>query len=217
MDRHGISKAWISSVSGLVRDYRAYNNRLYEFTKGAPDRFVRFYTVNPNYPETITDEIGRVVETLGGKGIKLHPWLQAFSTDYPCVGRIVASCIRYHLPILFHDGTPPYSDCLQIANLAERFPEAKIILGHAGLYDLYRSAIHAAKRYKNIYLCLCGPAVQDIRQILAEVDNSRVFFGSDFGSQAVSILADRIKTVEYAIDNRQLTDKIFYHNANSML
>ena len=55
---------------------------------------------------------------------------------------------------MFHEGTPPYADTLQVANLAELYPEAKIILGHAGLYDSYRNAVSAAKRLPNIFLCL---------------------------------------------------------------
>ena len=143
--------------------------------------------------------------------------MQAFSVTYDIVNEIVETCIKYKLPILFHDGTPPYCDCFQIANVAERYPEAKIILGHSGLYDTYRSAIAAAKQFENIYLCLCGPAVGDIKEIVSKVDISRLIFGSDFGTPLVSLLSERIKKVEYAVDDLEIRKKIMYDNALSIL
>lgn len=217
MDRFNISKVWISSVSGLVRDCAEYNDRLYEFTKLDPDRLIRFYSVNPNYPENVVEEIKRCSEDLGCKGIKLHPWLQAFSVTYSIVNKIVETCIKYNLPIIFHDGTPPYSDCLQIANLAELYPEAKIILGHSGLYDFYRNAVSAVNRFKNVYLCLCGPAIGDIKYILSRVDNNRLIYGSDFGTAAVITLQERIKTIEYAVEDQEIRRKILYDNALTII
>jgi len=217
MDAYDIQKVWISPVSGLVRDFRLYNDRLYEFTKISPERMIRFYTVNPNYPEAAVEEIKRCVEILGGRGIKLHPWLQAFSVTYNVVNRIIETCIGYKLPVLFHDGTPPYADCLQIANLAELYPEAKIILGHSGLYDMYRNAVKAAKRFKNVYLCICGTAVNDTRYILSEVDNNRILFGSDFGNMSVNIISDRIKVLEYVLESDSQKTKVFFENACSLI
>lgn len=217
MDQCNVEKSWISPVSGLVKDYKKFNNWLYDFTKHNENRFVRFYTVSPHDPDHALDEIKRCVEMLGCQGIKLHPWLQAFSTSISMVSKITEACIRYNLPILYHDGTPPYSDSLQIANLAEKYPEAKVILGHAGLYDLYRNAIAASKRYKNIYLCICGPAIEDTRQIVNEIDHDRLIYGSDFGTLKVETLAERIKVVEYAIDDEGLKRKILYDNAEAIL
>jgi Predicted metal-dependent hydrolase of the TIM-barrel fold len=213
MDTYGISKVWISPVTGLVKDFKESNNNLYDFTRINPERFVMFCTVNPNYPEEVVSEIKRCVEVIGCKGLKLHPWLQAFSLSYKIVNEIVETCIENNLPIMFHDGTPPYSDCFQIASIAEAYPEAKIILGHAGLLDFYRNAVAAAKRFSNIYLCLCGPAIGDVKYILKEVDNNRLLFGTDFGSKSTRIIDDFIGIIDNAVENDVQKNKILYENA----
>jgi uncharacterized protein len=217
MDQYGITQAWISSVSGLVRDFKGNNDKLYQFTRLAPERFALFCTVNPNFPEYSVDEIKRCSEILGCKGLKLHPWLQSFSTTFKIVGDIVETCIQYDLPILFHDGTPPYSDSLQVAWLAEKYPEAKIILGHSGLLDSWRSAASAARRFNNLYLCLCGPAIGDVEYLIDHVDNSRLLFGSDFGGSSLRILQDFLGIIEMAVKDENLKRRILYENAASLL
>ncbi|PKQ14226.1 MAG: amidohydrolase, partial [Actinobacteria bacterium HGW-Actinobacteria-8] len=85
------------------------------------------------------------------------------------------------MPIIFHDGTPPYSGSLQIANLAYRHPDLTVILGHSGLRDTWLEALAAVKRYPNIWLCFCGAAPYGIRKIVKEADTSRLMFGTDNG------------------------------------
>lgn len=217
MDKYDVSNVWISSLTGLVREFREYNYRLHKFTKVNPKKLIGFFTINPYYGEFIEDEIKRCVEVYGFKGIKLHSWLQGFSLTYDVVNKIIETSIKYDLPIQFHDGTPPYADTLQVANLAELYPEAKIILGHAGLYDSYRSAVSAAKRLPNIFLCLNGPAISDIKYILKEVDINKILWGSDFGSLWVNDLIERIKILELSVDNGEQKEKIFFKNANSLI
>jgi predicted TIM-barrel fold metal-dependent hydrolase len=137
---------------------------------------------------------------------------------YPCVDRVLETCVEHDLPILFHDGTPPYSDSLQIANLAERFPKAKIILGHAGLYDGYRSAIAAARRQKNIYLCVCGPAISDVRAMIAALGPDRILYGSD-GGNAVSknTFIQRIKLIREAAGDERVARQILEENPRALL
>ena len=137
---------------------------------------------------------------------------------YPCVDRVIEACVEHNLPILFHDGTPPYSDSLQIANLAERFPQAKIILGHAGLYDGYRSAIAAAKRHKNIYLCVCGPAIADTRAMIAALGPERIMYGSDGGKLASKpTFIQRIKLIEEAAPDKNIARQILEENPRALL
>jgi predicted TIM-barrel fold metal-dependent hydrolase len=218
MDGLGVEQVWVSPVSGLIRDFQEFNNDLFEFTRIAPGRLRPFYVVNPVYLDEAIAELDRVAGAMGADGLKLHPWLQAFSVTYPCVDRVVEACVRHELPILFHDGTPPYSDSLQVASLAERFPEAKIILGHAGLYDGYRSAIAAAKRHKNIYLCVCGPAIADTRAMIATLGPERILYGSD-GGKLVSktTFVQRIKLIREAAQDEKIARQILEENPRALV
>ena len=220
MDEYGVDKVWISPTAGLygTGEYPASNRFIYEFTKGREDRFVPFFTVNPNYGESTLSEIKRCVEEYGMRGIKLHPWLQSFQISLPIVDRITEACINHNLPMIFHDGTPPYSSPLQIANLAERYPEATVILGHSGLIEMYANAILAAKRLKNVYLCLCGPSISHLQLIVDSVDPSKIMFGTDFGlSRSPASLRYRKKMWDYVKMDDGTRDMVFYKNAQSLL
>jgi len=217
MDENGVVEAWISPATGLVRDFQQNNDKLYRFLGADRKKLLGFYTVNANYTKEAVDEVKRCAENLGAKGIKLHPWLQGFSCMYESVDRIMEACIRYGLPVLFHDGTPPYSDTMQVANVAERYPEAKVILGHAGLYDSFRDAVKAAQRFDNIYLCLCGNAINDVRYILSNMDNGRILFGSDYGTRDVSLLLERIDIVAYATADEAQRRKVYFENARNLI
>lgn len=187
MDRCGIDKSIVFTTDGFFFDTATCNNELYAFVQKYPDRLVAGPTINPRYGEAAQSEIRRCRLELGMKGpLKLHPWLQGFSPIESYMEPIVQTAIELQMPILFHDGTPPYCTPLQVATLAARFPELTVILGHSGIKDLWQEALMAAKRYPNIMLCLCGTAAYGIDQIISEIAPQRLQFGTDagFGSAA---------------------------------
>lgn len=216
MDENGISSIWVSPASGLYAngEYPASNDALYSFCKGYEDRLVGFFTVNPNYGSAAVNEVKRCVEDYGLKGLKLHSWLQSFPISLPVMNDITEACIRYEIPILFHDGTPPYASTLQVANLAERYPEATIILGHSGLIEMYDNAITAANRLKNIYLCLCGPSIFQLQKIIDNVSSRKIMFGSDFGfGSSTAGLSYRLDMWNHVNMDEETRENLFYKNA----
>ena len=116
--------------------------------------------------------------------VKFRPWLQGFCPLESYMDPIAEAAIELEMPLIFHDGTPPYSTPLQIGELARRFPELTVMLGHSGLRDLWLAALAAAHRYPNILLCLCGPAPYGIERIVSELPPERILFGSDAGFMA---------------------------------
>ena len=220
LDEYDVSKVWISSVEGITAHgkYRESNKFLYNFCKDHEDRLVGFCSVNPNCGTEVIDELKKCKEVYGFPGLKLHPWLQGFPVSSSIMDDITEACIRNDMPIIFHDGTPPYSSTLQIAGLAERYPEAKIILGHSGLIEMYDDAISAARRLKNIYLSVCGPSIYQLGKIVSSVPDDRIMFGSDFGfSNSVNGLKYRLDMWNYVEMEDSLRKKLFYSNAVSFM
>lgn len=218
MDRHGIAEMWISSETALARDVVEPNRKLRDFIAEAPDRFVGYAVVAPNYQEQVEGELRRCIEDYGFKLIKLHPWLQAFMVHLPIVHRIMELAAEYQTPVMFHDGTPPYSDTLQVAALADAHPDAQIILGHAGMFDSYRAAIEACNTHENIWLCICGNIVGDARVILQTARRDRLLFGTDFGaSDRENLVVDRIKIIDYACEDGGLRADVMTNNALRLL
>ena len=182
MLKYGVEKAVLSNINALrsnCHDFKGENNKLAKYVSKFPDNLYGYAVINPLEGKKAINEFRRSVEKLGMKGLKLHPWLQGFSCSDSEIMPVVEESIRLKVPILFHDGTPPYSTPLQIANLARMYPEATIILGHSGLHDLWKNAIAGAEKYKNLYLCLCGPSTFAMERIINQVSIDRIVFGTD--------------------------------------
>jgi predicted TIM-barrel fold metal-dependent hydrolase len=187
MDRYALDKAVLFTVDGFWGDYVDDNSYMYDQAKLYPERLLPFATINPRDGKRGLMELKRCMLDLGMRGIKFHPWLQGFSPLESFMDDIARMAIEFDVPILFHDGTPPYTSPLQIAQLAAKFPELKVVLGHAGLMDLWQEAIVAAKRHSNIYVCFSGGTPFSIYdKIIKQIDTSRIVFGSDvFGDDYV--------------------------------
>jgi uncharacterized protein len=180
MDESGVETAVVFTYAGLLRPTRETNDSLARFVAVAPQRLVAFATVDPRDPGAAA-EVERCIEELGMRGVKLHPWLQGFSAHELGLGVVCDQAAALGVPVLFHDGTPPFSTPLQLADLARRHPETTIVLGHGGLHDLWREAVEAVNGTDNVHLCLCGTPGYAMRAILARCPLERLLFGTDAG------------------------------------
>ena len=177
----GLGGAWLMTVDGLLGDPARHNDTLWQSARDHLEFFVPFCTVWPHLGlAECLRELDRAAG-LGMRGLKLHPWLQAFSMRHSAVAPILRHAGELGMPVLLHDGTPPYCTPLQIALAAEQVPETTVILGHAGLDDLYEDAILACQRHPNIYLCLCSLSAGRIAEVIARCPSNRLLFGSDGG------------------------------------
>ena len=206
MDGLGVEVSVVFTYDGLLRPTPAANDSLAAWVAPAPDRLVAFATVDPRDPGA-SDEVERCVREHGMRGVKLHPWLQGFSAHDPGLQRVCETTARLRVPILFHDGTPPFSTPLQLATLARRHPEAQIVLGHGGLHDLWREAIAAVLTTRNVHLCLCGTPGYAMRAIVARCPLGRLLFGTDAGLRPEPLQRYAVLRVrqldELGLDDRQ--------------
>lgn len=180
MDVNGIAKSWVFTLDGLYFDPAPHNDILLEYCSADPDRLIPFCTVHPRYPNAV-DELRRCVNDLGMSGVKLHPWAQCFSPVEPIMDALGEEMASLGVPVEFHDGTPPYSSPLQVGYFAGRHPRVTVILGHAGLHDLWKEAVQAAERYPNIYLIPSGMPPHGLRQALERISVERFLYGTDAG------------------------------------
>lgn len=180
MDTVGIDRAVVLSHDGLFNSTPQANEALADFVARYPDRLTGFGSYNPRRPEALT-ETERSFAELGLKGLKLHPWLQGFSPHEPALDPIMEVVANHSGIVLCHDGTPPYSTAGQIAALARRHPTVLVVLGHAGLHDLWRESLAYANETENLYLCICGTPPYAAREICRRAAPGKVLFGTDAG------------------------------------
>lgn len=180
MDELGVELSVVFTLDGLWHPSPASNDALAAWVADAPDRLVALGTVDPRHPDAAA-ETERCLTELGMRGMKFHPWIQAFCPHERCMDAVAEVAAEHTAPMLFHDGTPPYSTPLQIAALARRHPSVPMVLGHGGLQDHWREAIAAVTGTPNVSVCLCGTPNAGMRAVIARCPADRLLFGTDAG------------------------------------
>jgi predicted TIM-barrel fold metal-dependent hydrolase len=176
----GVALSVVFTFDGLRKPGREANDSLALFAAGGTPRYVAFATVNPN-DDGAADEIARCVDVHAMRGVKLHPWTQGISPYEPGLDVVCETAAGLGIPILLHDGTPPFCAPLQFAELARRHPRTTIVLGHGGLHDLWREAVAAVDSAPNVHVCLCATPPYAMRAIVDRCPLDRVLFGTDGG------------------------------------
>jgi uncharacterized protein len=135
LDRYGIERAFMFCLDEPDRHpgFRAPNDRTLEQAAASDGRLIPF--VRLDLSEEPIAEAERCLDR-GARGIKLHPRAQKFLLDDERLAPVFACAAERRVPILIHAGRglPPIAD--HLARLVERYPEATLILAHAGIADL---------------------------------------------------------------------------------
>jgi uncharacterized protein len=113
--------------------YPPANDMVLEATATSDGLFVPFCRVKPG-----DDAIAEAERALaaGAKGIKLHPRAEQFTLDHPDVRNLFALANERRLPILIHAGRGIPALGEHAITYAGEFPDARVILAHAGITDL---------------------------------------------------------------------------------
>jgi hypothetical protein len=114
----------------------------------------------------------------GAKGIKLHPRAEQFTLDHPKVRDVVALANERRLPILIHAGRGIPALGLHAVQLAGDFPDARLILAHAGICDL--SWIwRVAPDHPNLLFDSAWWMPADLASLFSLVPPGQIVFASD--------------------------------------
>jgi uncharacterized protein len=113
--------------------YRGANDAVIEAAQNAGGLLVPFCRVDPH--DDPLPEATRALDA-GARGIKLHPRAEEFTLDHPGVKPLIALADERSLPVLIHAGRGIPALGLHAVQLAEQFPNARLILAHAGICDL---------------------------------------------------------------------------------
>jgi predicted TIM-barrel fold metal-dependent hydrolase len=219
LDRCGVEVACIFTLMGFYCDCPRENDALAEAARRHPTRFIPFVTVDPKLGAPAVEELERCLNSGIFRGVKFHPWCQAFAPSLlrATMIELLQCAARHDVPVIFHDGTPPYSTTFQIAALARWVPEAKIVLGHGGLSDYVYVAGQLLKKLPNLYVCCCGPKAGDVPYLVEQAGAGRVLFGSDYGVANWRLLAERKDDLLLSELPPDVLQKVFYGNAARLL
>jgi uncharacterized protein len=113
--------------------YRTANDAVLAAVAERPERLVAFCRVSPH--DGALAEARRALDA-GARGIKLHPRAERFGMDEPVVAELVALAHERRIPVLIHAGRGIPALGENTVRLAERYPDAMLILAHAAISDL---------------------------------------------------------------------------------
>ncbi len=164
--------------------YPPANDAVLAAVAGSNGRLVPFCRVNPH--DHAVAEAERALAA-GAKGIKLHPRAEQFTLDHPAVKSVVALAHERTLPVLIHAGRGIPALGLHAVELADEFPNARLILAHAGICDL--SWIwRVAADYPQLLFDTAWWIPSDMLALFSLVPPGQIVFASDapYGHTAFS-------------------------------
>jgi predicted TIM-barrel fold metal-dependent hydrolase len=155
--------------------YREANDAVIGAAGASDGLLVPFCRVDPH-----DDPLPEAERSLnaGARGIKLHPRAEEFTLDHPNVKPLVALAHERSLPVLIHAGRGIPALGLHAVQLAEAFPNARLILAHAGICDL--SWIwRVAADLPNLLFDTAWWIPADFEALLSLVPPGQIVFASD--------------------------------------
>ncbi|HSS74278.1 MAG TPA: amidohydrolase family protein [Gaiellaceae bacterium] len=216
MERYGISHAFMFCMDEPDRHpgFRAPNDRTLEFAERSEGRLIPF--VRLDLGEKPIEEATRCLDR-GARGIKLHPRAQRFLLDDERLAPVFAIAAERRVPILIHAGRglPPIA--ADLAHLVDEYPEAQLILAHAGIADLGALMHHFAGK-AGVFFDTSAWSPIDLLDFFRQVSPEQVLYASDFpyGQQPSSLLI-ALRTARVAgLSDDQIRDMLA-GNANRIV
>jgi len=208
-----------------VAPHNTYENM--RMAADADARIVAF--TSPDFSGGMDNCVSKLEADLndGATGVKIHPIIQEVESDSPQMMQAVETIAAFDVPILLHSGSASYypmsenkqrftenASIVKIERLIKAFPNARFIVGHAGLGEL-AAAIDLLHGYKNAYVDTSFQPPDAIRALISAFGSDKVLFGSDwpYGLRAPAILAVK----EACKGDDGLLRAVLYDNAAELL
>jgi len=187
-ERYRISRCFMFCMDEVDRHpaFRAANDRTLAYAERSGGRLIPF--VRLDLGEEPVEEATRCLD-LGARGIKLHPRAQRFLLNDERLAPVFALAAERRVPILIHGGRglPPIADHLR--RLVDRYPEAQLIIAHAGIADLGSLAASFGGK-AGVYFDTSVWSPIDLLSLYHLVSPEQVVYASDYpyGQQPSSLL-----------------------------
>jgi predicted TIM-barrel fold metal-dependent hydrolase len=206
MDAYRVSKAFMFCMDEPDREpaFRAPNNRTLEHAERSGGRLIPFVRLDMN--EGPIEEATRCLDR-GARGIKLHPRAQRFLLNDERLAPVFELAAERRVPILIHGGRglPPIAD--DLSRLVEAYPEAQLIIAHAGIADLGALAGRLAGR-KGVFFDSSVWSPVDLLDFFHQVPPEQILYASDYpyGRQPQSLTIAMRVAITAGLTEHQLRD-----------
>jgi uncharacterized protein len=181
MDRFGVDRSVVIPFP-VVEDTRAAHDEIGRAVGDHADRLIGAACIYPYVPESeFRDEVRRCAEQYGFRALKFQPQYQGLNILSPISDFLFEAALENGMTLIAHTGAGvPYALPSLFMLPARRFPDLRIVLGHAGGGGIYvGEAIVAAAFCPNIWIELSTLMPNHVLEVLKHVPSSRLMIGSD--------------------------------------
>ena len=208
MDAYGISRAFMFCMDEPDREpaFRAPNDRTLEHAQRSGGRLIPFVRLDMN--ESPIEEAIRCLDR-GARGIKLHPRAQRFLLNDERLAPVFELAAERRVPILIHGGRglPPIAD--DLSRLVDQYPQAQLIIAHAGIADLAALAGRLAGR-KGVFFDTSVWSPVDLLDFFHQVPPEQILYASDYpyGRQPQSLLISLRTALTAGLDEHEIREML---------
>jgi len=209
MDAYGISRAFMFCMDEPDREpaFRAPNDRSLRDAERSGGRLIPFVRLDLTGEGPIEEAI-RCLDR-GARGIKLHPRAQRFTLNDERLAPVFELAAERRVPILIHGGRglPPIA--AHLSRLVEQYPEAQLIIAHAGIADLAALAgVFAGRRGVFFDTSVWSPV--DLLDFFHQVPPEQILYASDYpyGRQPQSLTIALRTAITAGLDESRLRDML---------
>lgn len=181
----------------ILKAVKTPNQKVLEYVKRYPERFIGFGSVNPNKNEEYVEAKLREIKDYGFKGIKLLPTIHFFNPKEEKMLKIYEFAEKEKLILLIHTGCDPgpwelplLSKNANPSNLdpvCERYPNLRIIAAHMGSYSAqfpgiwFDEMVRVAKKHENLYVDIAATfSENNLKKAVKEIGAEKILYGSDY-------------------------------------
>ncbi|HRU07120.1 MAG TPA: TatD family hydrolase [Candidatus Brocadiia bacterium] len=180
MDRCGVE--WlVFAHHDAMQNPDLGNPRAQQAVDAFPRRLLAYCALSPNYPDTLNQWVARFPALRGFAGYKLLAAYYKAPITLPACEPLWRHAHEAQLPVLLHTwGGDTCAGCRQVDEIATRYPQARILMGHSQFGD-WDNAIELARRHPNVYceLCAAYSANGVIKKMVDAGIEDKVLYGTD--------------------------------------
>ena len=183
-EKAGVDRFIVQSVATTPHQVASINNFIATEVAKNPKKLTGLGTLHPE-SEDIKGDVEHLV-SLGLKGVKLHPDIQAFRLDDERCLKIYELCEEKGLILLLHTGDNryDYSNPNRLLPVLKTFKNMKVIGAHFGGYSIWEEACKVYCDIPNFYVD-CSSSMpwlipETTLKIIRTYGADKVLFGTDY-------------------------------------
>jgi len=234
LDAVGVERAClINYVAPEVMGFTEDVNRFVgEFAQEDRKRLIPFGSVHPRRSKNPKRDVERLASKWEMGGMKIHPPHQLFPANgyvdgkLPALRTIYRTAERLAMPVMVHTGTSifpgarsKFGDPMAIDDLAQDFPDLRILMAHGGRPLWCDTAFYLLRRHPNVVLDISSIPPRRLLEWFPRLEevSEKVVFGSDWPGPDIPGIREEIEGLQSLPLKATTLDRILRTNAAKLV